>query len=118
MVVAYDTKIEAIFDLRDPKALAGEGREMSALADPTWRDRVKTTGETREGCLRFPPFVRRARCRRCSRPDGCKRPSARNHQETASFCDPRLQGRDGVVDDADGGADDDVISGGLSTKRA
>ena len=44
-LVAYDAEIEAIFDGRDPTALAGEGMDPTALAAPTWRDEMKATGE-------------------------------------------------------------------------
>ena len=46
-LVAYDAEIEAIFDARDPTALAGEGMDPMALAAPTWRDEMKATGEAR-----------------------------------------------------------------------
>lgn len=46
-LVAYDAEIEAIFDARDPVALAGEGMDPVTLAAPTWRDEMKAIGEAR-----------------------------------------------------------------------
>lgn len=44
-LVSYDADIEAVFDCRDEMALAGEGIDADQLADPTWRDQLKTQGE-------------------------------------------------------------------------
>lgn len=47
MLVSYDAEIERVFDCRDEAALAAQGMETAALADPTWRDRMKADGEAR-----------------------------------------------------------------------
>lgn len=44
-LVSYDADIERVFDCRDNQALEAEGMEGAALADPTWRDQMKTRGE-------------------------------------------------------------------------
>lgn len=44
-LVSYDADIERVFDSRDNAALHAEGIEEAALADTTWRDQMKTTGE-------------------------------------------------------------------------
>jgi RES domain-containing protein len=46
-LVAYDAEIEDIFDSRDEDALKAEGMNRSALADTTWRDQMKVSGEAR-----------------------------------------------------------------------
>ena len=44
-LVSYDADIAHVFDCRDEAALAAEGMDAAALADPAWRDRMKTRGE-------------------------------------------------------------------------
>jgi RES domain-containing protein len=44
-LVSYDGDIERVFDCRDDAALAAEGVDAEMLADPTWRDQMKTSGE-------------------------------------------------------------------------
>ncbi len=46
-LVSYDAEIDGIFDSREEAALAALGMDAAALADPTWRDQVKTSGEAR-----------------------------------------------------------------------
>lgn len=46
-LVSYDASVEHVFDCRDDEALQVEGMERAALADPTWRDQMKTRGEAR-----------------------------------------------------------------------
>lgn len=46
-LVAYEADIESIFDCRDEVALAAEGMDSAALADTTWRDQMKVSGEAR-----------------------------------------------------------------------
>ena len=46
-LVSYDAEIEGVFDGRDAAALRGEGMDATALADPTWRDQMKVSGEAR-----------------------------------------------------------------------
>jgi RES domain-containing protein len=45
-LVSYDADIENVFDSRDEAALAAEGMDQTALADSTWRDQMKTVGES------------------------------------------------------------------------
>ena len=44
-LVSYDADIENVFDTRDVAALAAEGVDAAHLADPSWRDQMKTSGE-------------------------------------------------------------------------
>ena len=44
-LVSYEADIERIFDTRDGAALKSEGMNLPMLADPTWRDQMKATGE-------------------------------------------------------------------------
>lgn len=44
-LVSYDADIERVFDCRDDVNLRAEGVDAAALADPTWRDQMKMTGE-------------------------------------------------------------------------
>ncbi|MDH4441490.1 MAG: RES domain-containing protein [Rhizobium sp.] len=44
-LISYEADIEHVFDTRDPAALLAQGMTPSSLADPTWRDQMKTTGE-------------------------------------------------------------------------
>ena len=46
-LVAYEADIESIFDCRAEDALMAHGMDVAALADPTWRDQMKSTGESR-----------------------------------------------------------------------
>jgi len=46
-LVAYEADIENVFDCRDEAALATEAMDASALADTTWRDQMKASGEAR-----------------------------------------------------------------------
>lgn len=43
-LVSYEADIERIFDTRDDAALRVRGMDAAALADPGWRDRMKTAG--------------------------------------------------------------------------
>lgn len=44
-LVSYDAEFGHIFDTRDDLALRAEGMDDASLADPTWRDQMKTVGE-------------------------------------------------------------------------
>lgn len=44
-LVAYDADIEGLFDCRDALALRDQGMDAATLADMSWRDQMKTTGE-------------------------------------------------------------------------
>ncbi len=44
-LVSYDADIERVFDSRDETALRGQDMDAAALADATWRDQMKATGE-------------------------------------------------------------------------
>lgn len=46
-LVSYDAGIERVFDCRDEAALQAEGMDAAALADSTWRDQMKASGEAR-----------------------------------------------------------------------
>lgn len=46
-LIAYDADIERVFDTRDGAELSRIGMTASLLADPTWRDQMKTKGEAR-----------------------------------------------------------------------
>ena len=46
-LVSYEADIERVFDTRDGAALKSEGMNPSTLADPTWRDQMKATGEAK-----------------------------------------------------------------------
>ncbi|AMS45384.1 RES domain-containing protein [Aminobacter aminovorans] len=46
-LVSYDAEIDGVFDCRDDRALEAEGMDAAALADSTWRDQMKPTGEAR-----------------------------------------------------------------------
>lgn len=50
-LVSYDAAIREIFDARDATALASEGMTAADLADTTWRDQMKTSGEARTQAL-------------------------------------------------------------------
>ncbi|MEO3388186.1 RES domain-containing protein [Mesorhizobium sp. CAU 1741] len=44
-LVSYEAEFDEIFDGRDEAALAAEGIDGPGLADTTWRDAMKATGE-------------------------------------------------------------------------
>lgn len=46
-LVSYRAEIEVVFDATDATALAAVGFDNTALADPTWRDQMRTEGEAR-----------------------------------------------------------------------
>src|SRR6476660_7650779 len=46
-LVSYDADIQNVFDTRDVPALSAEGLDQAALADHTWRDQMRATGESR-----------------------------------------------------------------------
>ena len=46
-LVSYEALFEAIFDCRDEMALSAEGMSAAALAESTWRDQMKASGEAR-----------------------------------------------------------------------
>jgi len=46
-LVSYRAEIEVVFDATDATALAAVGFDDAALADPTWRDQMRTAGEAR-----------------------------------------------------------------------
>jgi RES domain-containing protein len=46
-LVSYHADIDSIFDGRNQAALGMEGMDDAALADPTWRDRMKADGEAK-----------------------------------------------------------------------
>lgn len=46
-LVAYDADIETVFDSRDEAALEREGMDAASLADPTWRDQMRSRAEAR-----------------------------------------------------------------------
>ncbi len=46
-LVCYRAEIEMVFDTSDIAALETAGLDEAALADPTWRDQMRSAGETR-----------------------------------------------------------------------
>ncbi len=46
-LVSYDAEIREVFDARDATALASEDMTAAELADTTWRDQMKTSGEAK-----------------------------------------------------------------------
>jgi RES domain-containing protein len=46
-LVFNDAEIDGVFDTRDETALAAAGMDAPSLADNTWRDQMKVTGEVR-----------------------------------------------------------------------
>jgi RES domain-containing protein len=46
-LVSYDAEIERVFDSRDDTALSLYEMDAAALADPSWRDQMKTAGEAK-----------------------------------------------------------------------
>ncbi|HEX8047514.1 RES family NAD+ phosphorylase [Rhizobium sp.] len=45
-LVSYGAAFERIFDSRNEEALRAEGMDAAAIADPTWRDQMKASGDT------------------------------------------------------------------------
>ncbi|PRD44685.1 hypothetical protein C5748_04600 [Phyllobacterium phragmitis] len=46
-LVSYEAEIDGVFDSRDGAALKSEGMDAAALADSTWRDQMRASGEAR-----------------------------------------------------------------------
>ncbi|MGE8104796.1 RES family NAD+ phosphorylase [Allorhizobium sp. NPDC080224] len=46
-IVSYKAEVDRVFDSRDEAALAAYGMDAAALADITWRDQIKSSGEAR-----------------------------------------------------------------------
>ncbi|MBU4527162.1 MAG: RES family NAD+ phosphorylase [Alphaproteobacteria bacterium] len=46
-LVCYRAQVEMVFDTTDGAALDAVGFDETALADPTWRDQMKKSGEAR-----------------------------------------------------------------------
>ncbi|WFU11923.1 RES domain-containing protein (plasmid) [Rhizobium sp. CB3090] len=46
-LVSYDAAFERVFDSRDEDALQAEGMDAIAIADATWRDQMKASGEAK-----------------------------------------------------------------------
>lgn len=46
-LVSYTAEIDHVFDTRDDSALAAHEMDAAALADPTWRDQMKTAGQAK-----------------------------------------------------------------------
>ncbi|WP_394713673.1 RES family NAD+ phosphorylase [uncultured Roseibium sp.] len=46
-LVCYRARIEMVFDTGDAEALGAAGLDEAAVADPSWRDQMRTTGEAR-----------------------------------------------------------------------
>lgn len=46
-LVSYEADIARVFDSRNGVALAEEGMDAIAIADPTWRDQMQASGEAR-----------------------------------------------------------------------
>jgi len=44
-LVSYDAEIEQVFDSRDEQALLAQGMDAIMLADNSWRDQMKASGE-------------------------------------------------------------------------
>lgn len=44
-LVSYNAEIDRVFDSRDGPALLEQGIDDAFLADPTWRDQMRTVGE-------------------------------------------------------------------------
>lgn len=44
-LVSYNADIETVFDAQDDTALGDHGFDLSALADPSWRDLMREKGE-------------------------------------------------------------------------
>ncbi|WP_073626919.1 RES family NAD+ phosphorylase [Pseudoxanthobacter soli] len=50
-LVAYEAEIEGLFDCRDDAALAAVEMDAAAIADMTWRDQMKRSGEAKTQSL-------------------------------------------------------------------
>ena len=50
-LICYRASVEMVFDTTDMAALRGTGFEEASLADPTWRDQMRKSGEARTQCL-------------------------------------------------------------------
>lgn len=46
-LVSYDADIEQVFDSRDDATLRAEGMDAAALANMTWREQMKASGEAK-----------------------------------------------------------------------
>ncbi|MFC4353030.1 RES family NAD+ phosphorylase [Fodinicurvata halophila] len=46
-LVCYEADIESVFDGRESAALEARGMTLQALADPTWRDQMKASGDAK-----------------------------------------------------------------------
>ncbi len=46
-LVSYEAEIDGLFDCRDDDGLQAQGMDVAALADGTWRDQMKASGEAR-----------------------------------------------------------------------
>ncbi|MEO9615242.1 MAG: RES family NAD+ phosphorylase [Nitratireductor sp.] len=46
-LVCYRAEIETVFDASDTAALTAAGLDKASMADPTWRDQMRKTGEAR-----------------------------------------------------------------------
>lgn len=46
-LVAYNAEIDNVFDCREDHLLKAQGMDAAALADSTWRDQMKASGEVR-----------------------------------------------------------------------
>lgn len=46
-LVSYDAEIDGVFNSRDEHALKAEGMNDATLADSTWRDQIKASGQAR-----------------------------------------------------------------------
>lgn len=51
ILVCYRAEIETVFDTSDIAALEAAGFDEAALADPAWRDQMRTMGEARTQAL-------------------------------------------------------------------
>lgn len=50
-LVCYEAEIDAVFDTRDADALVAEGMDAASLADMSWRDQMRRSGEARTQVL-------------------------------------------------------------------
>lgn len=50
-LVCYEAEIDAVFDTRDADALVAEGIDAASLADMSWRDQMRRSGEARTQVL-------------------------------------------------------------------
>ena len=51
MLVSYEAEIENIFDCRDEEALRAEAMDGEALADHSWREQMRESGEAKTQAL-------------------------------------------------------------------